>query len=360
MEYIDMQSARVENPEPETPDTPEAPEEAASPAAEAAPAAPAAADLIKDAEKRRFDQAFTRLSQREARAVEREQAVRAEKAEVERARAELAREKAEIEAQRQQYQTQEQKLRMLREDPNVVRAFQENNLDLEDIVKRMANNNSPENIARGLELRMEEAIKAQAAEIERLKKAEEARLAEREEMTARQQLQADRDWAVDYIDKADDRFPKLALQPPGKIVGLLEFIGEDLKKKEGRAAHIDRVAQIAEDLLVQEAQFAATKAAAKAAKRIPATAPQAAPAAQPTNPSPGTAPASTSESDDPELAEEVKRRRQLRPKASPTSVLQTGERATTISNRAAAERGAPAQPITREELRKRLGDKYLT
>lgn len=354
MEYIDMQSAQIEDPAPETDDTPEA---AAAPAEAAPAAAPDATALIKEAEKRRFDQAFTKISQREARAVEREHAIRAERAEVERARQDLAREKAEIEAQRQQFQTQEQKLRMLREDPNVVRAFQENNLDLEDIVKRMANNNSPENIARGVEMRLEEAIKAQAAEIERLRKAEEDRVAEREQMTAQQQLQADRDWAVDYIDKADEKYPRLSVQPPGKIVGLLEFIGEDLKKKEGKAAHIDRVAQIAEDLLVRESNFAAAKEAARVAKRNPAPAPQAS-AAQPTTPSPGTAPAL--DSDDPEVSEAISRRRQLRPKASPTSDLQTGTRATTISNRVAAESGPTARPTSREELRKRLGDKYLT
>src|SRR6478752_8430182 len=132
MEYIDMQSARIEDPEPDNAqdtgaDKTEATPEAGAPAA-AAPEAPQideAKKLVAEAEKRRFDQAFSKLATRESRQVEREQVFRQQQQEFERAR-------AEVEAQKKEIEEQRALLRRLHEDPNVVEAFKVNKIDFAD------------------------------------------------------------------------------------------------------------------------------------------------------------------------------------------------------------------------------------
>lgn len=359
MQILEMEDARndgeADEAGSETGD--EGTEDTSSPSAGSA-APPPAAEPAPDPGKERYADAFKKLAQRESRVVERERHYREQQAQFEAERQRIAYERHQVEQFRQQAEQESKRYRGLNENPDVVAAFREAGLDFEDIVRRMANNNSPENMVKSTETKFLSHLERLEKQLEEERTWRKQREEQEQEQASAFQIRQAREWAANHVTQNHDKYPELSLRRPGEIAGRIEFVAEQMEKRTGRAPHIDVVAKIVEDQLAQEEKERLDARSKRTAPKPPAAAASTGKTAAASRSAPVSA-----RSDEPEdeglYEHSIAQRRKNRFQGPTTPAPYPVERVSTISNRVATERGAAAPRESRVELRERLRRTHL-
>jgi hypothetical protein len=360
MQILDMEDARSEGEadEVDTETGDEGAEEASSPPAGSA-ATPPAAEPAPDPGKERYADAFKKLAQRESRVVERERHYREQQAQFEAERQRIAYERHQVEQFRQQAEQEARRYRGLNDNPDVVAAFREAGLDFEDIVRRMANNNSPENMVKSTETKFLSHLERLEKQLEEERTWRKNREEQEQEQASAYQIRQAREWAASHVTQNHEKYPELSLRRPGEIAGRIEFVAEQMEKRTGRAPHIDVVAKIVEDQLAQEEKERLDARSKRSAPKPPAAA---ATSGKTAARSASAAPVSA-RGDEPEdeglYEHSIAQRRKNRFLGPTTPAPIPVERVSTITNRVATERGAAAPRESRAELRDRLRRTHL-
>lgn len=359
MQILDMEDARNdgEADEADAGTGDEGTEVVASDAAGSA-TTPPPAEPAPDPGKERYADAFKKLALRESRVVERERAYREQQAQFEAERQRIAYERHQLEEIRQRTEQESRRYRGLNENPDVVAAFREAGLDFEDIVRRMANNNSPENLVKSTETKMLSHLERLEKQLEEERAWRKQREEQEQEQISAYQIRQAREWAANHVTQNHDKYPELSLRRPGEIAGRLEFVAEQMEKRNGRAPHIDVVAKIVEDQLAQEEKERLDARSKRTAPKPPAAAAPAGKTAARTATVPVSA-RSDEPDDDGLYQHSIEQRRKNRFLGTTTPAPIPVERVSTITNRVATERAAAAPRESRAELRDRLRRTHL-